>query len=75
MKDIVEQVRNVTQLLGQISNATSEQAEGLSDLTRAVAELDAITQKNAALVEESAEVSAMVKHRAARLEDAVTVLH
>jgi aerotaxis receptor len=65
----------VTQLLGQISNATSEQAEGLSDLTRAVAELDAITQKNAALVEESAEVSAMVKHRATRLEDAVTVLH
>lgn len=75
MNDIVEQVRNVTQLLGQISHATSEQAEGLSDLTRAVAELDAITQKNAALVEESAEVSAMVKYRATRLEDAVTVLH
>jgi len=75
MNDIVEQVRNVTQLLGQISHATSEQAEGLADLTRAVAELDAITQKNAALVEESAEVSAMVKHRATRLEDAVTVLH
>ncbi|MDI4698440.1 hypothetical protein ONQ62_28835, partial [Salmonella enterica subsp. enterica serovar Virginia] len=31
--------------------------------------------KNAALVEESAQVSAMVKHRASRLEDAVTVLH
>jgi len=61
--------------LGQISHATSEQAEGLSDLTRAVAELDVITQKNAAMVEESAEVSAMVKHRATRLEDAVTVLH
>lgn len=74
MNDIVEQVRNVTQLLGQISHATSEQAEGLSDLTRAVAELDVITQKNAAMVEESAEVSAMVKHRATRLEDAVTVL-
>ncbi len=75
MQDIVSQVQNVTQLLGQISNATSEQAEGLADLTRAVAELDGITRKNAALVEEGAHVSAMVKHRATRLEDAVTVLH
>ncbi len=75
MDDIVEQVQNVTRLIAQISHSTSEQATGLSELTRAVAELDGITQKNAALVEESAHVSAMVKHRAKRLEDAVTVLH
>lgn len=75
MDEIVTQVRNVTQLIAQISQSTSEQAAGLSDLTRAVAELDAITQKNAGLVEESATVSAMVKHRAGRLQDAVTVLH
>ncbi|MCT6664284.1 methyl-accepting chemotaxis protein [Enterobacter mori] len=75
MDDIVEQVKNVTQLIAQISHATSEQATGLSELTRAVAELDSITQKNADLVEESAQISAMVKHRAGRLKDAVTVLH
>ncbi|MRS89820.1 PAS domain-containing protein [Enterobacteriaceae bacterium RIT714] len=75
MDDIVEQVQNVTRLIAQISHSTSEQATGLSDLTRAVAELDGITQKNADLVEESARISAMVKHRAGRLEDAVTVLH
>ncbi|WP_312690885.1 methyl-accepting chemotaxis protein [Kosakonia sp.] len=75
MEDIVNQVQNVTALIGQISQSTSEQAAGLSDLTRAVAELDAITQKNAGLVEESATVSAMVKHRAGRLQDAVSVLH
>ncbi|MGO0733947.1 methyl-accepting chemotaxis protein [Enterobacter hormaechei] len=75
MDDIVEQVKNVTQLIAQISHATSEQATGLTELTRAVAELDSITQKNADLVEESAQISAMVKHRAGRLEDTVTVLH
>ena len=75
MDDIVAQVQNVTQLIAQISQSTSEQANGLSDITRAVAELDAITQKNAGLVAESAHVSAMVKHRASRLQDAVTVLH
>lgn len=75
MDDIVGQVRNVTGLIAQISHSTSEQSAGLADLTRAVAELDAITQKNAGLVEESAQVSAMVKQRAGRLQDAVTVLH
>ena len=74
MQNIVNQVQNVTALISQISHATSEQAQGLSELTRAVAELDDITKKNAVLVEESAHVSSMVKHRASRLEDAVTVL-
>ncbi|HEM8554483.1 TPA: PAS domain-containing methyl-accepting chemotaxis protein [Citrobacter koseri] len=75
MDDIVAQVQNVTQLIAQISHSTLEQADGLSSLTRAVDELNHITQKNAELVEESAQVSAMVKYRASRLEDAVTVLH
>nr|WP_318384323.1 methyl-accepting chemotaxis protein [uncultured Enterobacter sp.] len=75
MDNIVEQVQNVTRLIAQISHSTSEQATGLADVTRAVAELDTITQKNAGLVEESAQVSAMVKRRASRLEDAVTLLH
>ena len=74
MQNIVNQVQNVTALISQISHATSEQAQGLSELTRAVAELDDITKKNAVLVEESAHVSSMVKHRASRLEAAVTVL-
>ena len=75
MDDIVAQVQNVTQLIAQISHSTQEQSDGLSSLTRAVNELSSITQKNAELVEESAQISAMVKHRAGRLEDAVTVLH
>ena len=75
MDDIVVQVQNVTQLIAQISHSTLEQSDGLSSLTRAVNELSSITQKNAELVEESAQISAMVKHRAGRLEDAVTVLH
>ena len=75
MDDIVAQVQNVTQLIAQISHSTLEQSDGLSSLTRAVNELSNITQKNAELVEESAQISSMVKHRAGRLEDAVTVLH
>lgn len=73
MQDIVTQVQNVTQLLGHISQATTEQAEGLVNVTGAVAGLSAITQKNAGLADNRAQVSAMV-YRAARLQDAVTVL-
>ncbi|VUC74651.1 aerotaxis receptor protein [Salmonella sp. NCTC 11881] len=61
MDDIVAQVQNVTLLIARISQSTQEQTDGLSSLTRAVDELNRITQKNAALVEESAQVSAMVK--------------
>ncbi len=59
MDDIVAQVQNVTLLIARISQSTQEQTDGLSSLTRAVDELNRITQKNAALVEESAQVSAM----------------
>ncbi len=73
MEDIVAQVKNVTRLIAQISHSTLEQADGLSSLTRAVDELNLITQKMPG--GRSTQVSAMVKHRASQLEDAVTVLH
>lgn len=73
MRDIVEQVENVTSLIAQISDATTHQAQGLTELTRAVDELDKITQQNASLVQDGALASAAVKHQATRLVDAVAV--
>ncbi|WP_426447118.1 methyl-accepting chemotaxis protein [Siccibacter colletis] len=73
MGDIVQQVKNVTQLIGQISAATVHQAQGLSELTRAVDELDDITQQNAELVLAGTKTSATVKQQATRLVDAVAV--
>ncbi|WP_265440047.1 methyl-accepting chemotaxis protein, partial [Aeromonas salmonicida] len=46
MKDIVDQVQNVTQLITHISHATTEQAAGISDITQAVSELESITQQS-----------------------------
>ncbi|WP_313081983.1 methyl-accepting chemotaxis protein [Atlantibacter sp.] len=73
MREIVQQVENVTSLIAQISDATVHQAQGLTEITRAVDELDKITQQNASLVQEGAEASATVKHQATRLVDAVAV--
>ncbi|MEY8713056.1 aerotaxis receptor Aer [Mangrovibacter phragmitis] len=73
MHDIVEQVKNVTQLIAQISDATADQAHSLSEITKAVDQLDHITHQNATLVDQGAQASASVRHQASRLEDAVNV--
>ena len=54
MKDIVDQVQRVTNLIGEISNATTEQTQGVDLVSTAVNRLDSATQQNASLVEESA---------------------
>jgi aerotaxis receptor len=51
---VVQSVNMVGELIAQITNATREQALGISQVNEAVTQLDTVTQQNAALVEESA---------------------
>ena len=64
MDAIVQQVRNVASLIGEISTASSEQSEGITLISDAVAQLDQVTQQNAALVEESAAAAASLSQQA-----------
>jgi methyl-accepting chemotaxis protein len=73
MKDLEQQVRGVTTLIGEISNATREQTSGLSQINAAVAQLDQTTQQNAALVEESSAAADSLKQQAAQLAQTVSV--
>ncbi|WP_168263668.1 methyl-accepting chemotaxis protein [Rhizobium leguminosarum] len=50
---IISHIADVRELIAQISAATSEQAIGISEVTRAVQAVEGITQRNAAMVEES----------------------
>ena len=52
--EVVQSVAHVNTLMGQISIATREQAQGIAQVNEAVTDLDRVTQQNAALVEESA---------------------
>jgi methyl-accepting chemotaxis protein len=54
MQAIVDQVRRVTQLIGEIHTATDAQTLGIGEVNQAVASLEQGTQQNAALVEQSA---------------------
>ncbi len=73
MDEIVTQVRRVTQLIGEISSATSEQSTGIGQVGQAVAQLDQVTQQNAALVEESAAAAQSLRQQAASPIDVVKV--
>ena len=67
MGDIVGGVQRVTDVIGEISAATSEQSTGLHQVNAAVAGLDQMTQQNAALVEEGAAAAESLKDQVARL--------
>jgi methyl-accepting chemotaxis protein len=67
MADIVNQVRRVSDLIGEISSASEEQTTGIGQIGDAVSQLDQVTQQNAALVEESAAAAESLKHQAIAL--------
>ncbi|WP_305037021.1 methyl-accepting chemotaxis protein [Paucibacter sp. KBW04] len=71
MGDIVNQVKRVTDLIGEISSSSMEQSTGIGQIGDAVNQLDQVTQQNAALVEESAAAAESLKHQAAHLAQTV----
>jgi methyl-accepting chemotaxis protein len=73
MDDIVNQVRRVTDLVAEISNAAVEQSSGIGQINQAVAQMDQVTQQNSALVEESAAAAQSLNEQAKRLSQAVAV--
>ncbi|MET0208671.1 MAG: methyl-accepting chemotaxis protein [Burkholderiaceae bacterium] len=73
MGDIVSSVGRVTDLMGEISAAAVEQRDGINQVNQAVANLDQMTQQNAALVEESSAAATSLREQAQRLEEVVSV--
>ena len=73
MHEIVESVRRVTDIMGEITSASAEQTAGIEQINEAVAQMDQVTQQNAALVEEAAAASASMQEQAAMLAEAVSI--
>ncbi|MBV8468355.1 MAG: hypothetical protein JOY60_00640 [Burkholderiaceae bacterium] len=72
MTDIVGSVQRVTDVIGEISTAATEQSQGIGQVNGTVIELDQMTQQNAALVEESAAAAQSLKEQAVRLTGLVS---
>jgi methyl-accepting chemotaxis protein len=71
MQDIVASVQRVTGIVGDIVTATEEQRNGIEQIEQAIAQMDGVTQKNAALVEEAAAAAAAMKDQTNRLVQAM----
>jgi methyl-accepting chemotaxis protein len=73
MAEVVSSIRRVTDIMGEISAASSEQSLGVSQVGEAVTQMDQVTQQNAALVEEMAAAAGSLKVQAQELVQVVGV--
>lgn len=73
MTEIVAAVGRVTDLVADISTASAEQSAGIEHVNQAIAQMDGVTQQNAALVEQAAAAAASLDAQAGELSAAVSV--
>ena len=73
MQDNVRQVHQVNSLIGEIAQASDEQAASVSSVGQAVQTLDALTQQNAALAEQSSAAAVSLRRQAEGLTEAIAV--
>jgi methyl-accepting chemotaxis protein len=73
MLEVVNQVEQVNQLISEITAASKEQAIGIGQVGQAVAQLDQMTQQNAAMVEQSSAAANSLSEQSLRLMEAVQV--
>jgi methyl-accepting chemotaxis protein I, serine sensor receptor len=73
MTEIVEAIARVSAIMGEIAEAANEQSTGIDQVNVAVAQMDEVTQQNAALVEQAAAAASSLEEQARRLTQAVAV--
>jgi hypothetical protein len=71
MDEIVASVARVTDIMAEIASASQEQSESIKGINNAMAEMDEMTQQNAALVEQAAAAAESMQDQAAHLADEV----
>jgi len=72
MNDIVESIRKVTDIMGEISTAGADQTSGIERVGDAIDEMNEVTQQNAALVEQAAAAAQSLQDQAEHLERLVS---
>ena len=74
LADIVEKVRQVDELVAEVSAASREQNQGVQQITAAVSQMDKVVQNNAAAAEESASAAEVLNAQAATLQQGIDTL-
>jgi len=75
MSGIVLSVKHVAGIIAEIAGASSEQSAGLDEISRAVTQIDGMTQQNGALVEEAMRTATSLRNQAVLLADVVSAFN
>lgn len=73
MEEIVASIKRVTDIMSEITSASSAQSEGIEQINQAVSQMDAVTQQNAALVEQAAAAAESLEEQTKDLTGAVSI--
>ena len=73
MAEIVNSIKQVARIMGDISEASREQSAGIEQVSLAVTQMDEVTQQNAALVEQAAAAAESLEDQAHNLAKAVSI--
>jgi methyl-accepting chemotaxis protein len=71
MQDILGGIRSVTEIMSEITGASRAQSTGIDQINQSITQIDAVTQQNAALVEEAAAAANALKDQADKLAQMV----
>ena len=73
MELIVTSIKQVADIMGEITAATQEQSNGIEEVNQAITQMDEMTQQNAALVEQAAAAAESMEEQAQKLAQAVSI--
>ncbi|QIK38277.1 methyl-accepting chemotaxis protein [Caldichromatium japonicum] len=73
MNEVVSRFDQIAERIAEIARATLDQSAGISQMTRTIAQLDEMTQQNAALVEQAAAATESLEEQARELVDTVSI--
>lgn len=73
MGEVKQAVKQVSEIVGEIAVASAEQSQGINQVGQAVMQMDAVTQQNAALVEQATAAAFSLEVQATSLQSAVSV--
>ena len=71
LDEIIIQVKKVADLIGEMSAASQEQADGIEQVNKAISQMDQVTQQNASLIEEASATAEEMSAESRQLLDLV----
>ena len=71
LKEILDSIKQVADIVADISTASNEQAGGIEQINKALTQMDEVTQQNSAMVEENAATARTLEQQAGAMDERI----